>query len=176
MKNIIKDFDEKYANNSVWQFIKFNLASFTISALQLLLANVLPLIFDGFNVKLPLFINNIFGNTVNYVDKKYVVDNVLTWGYVLPFFLSNFLANIYGYFINMRYTFKGKGNKNSMKIYLVVLFTLIVVSTWIQSAVDIFISKTAFASLSRTIAGLVAGFIQMIVLFPLEKSVLFKEK
>ena len=175
MKNIIKDFDEKHANNSVWQFIKFNLASFTITALQLLLANILPLFFDGFNVKLPMFINNIFGNTVNYVDKKYVVDNVLTWGYVLPFFLSNILANIYGYFINMRYTFKGKGSKNSMKIYLVVLFTLVVVSTWIQSVVDVFISKTAFASLSRTIACMVAGFIQMIVLFPLEKFVLFKE-
>lgn len=176
MKDFIKDFDRKHSDSSLWQFVKFNLASFTVSLLQLFLANIMPFMFESFNAKLPLSINSIFGDTVNHVDSKYVVDGVLTWGYVLPFFLSNLLANIYGYFINMKYTFKGKGSKKSIVIYFVVLVLLIVVATWIQSVVDTALNNTSLAFLSRTIAAMVAGMFQLVVLFPLEKFVLFKEK
>lgn len=177
MKSMLNSLDEKYAQNSIWQFVKFNLTGFTISFVQLLLANVLPSLFDSYTVKVPGFINSIFGTDyISSIDSKYVIDGVLTWGYLLPFFLSNMLANIYGYFVNMKFTFKGKGSKNSMTIYCIVLIILIIVSTWLQALVCSVINKTPFSSFSRTIAAMLAGSFQVAVLFPLEKYILFKEK
>jgi hypothetical protein len=52
-------------------------------------------------------------------------------------------------------------------------------STWFQGWLVGIIAKvswTLLQSLARTIASLAAGFIQMVVLFPMEKFVLLKEK
>ena len=37
--DFIRKIDEKFADSSLWQFVKFNLVSFSITAIQLLLAN-----------------------------------------------------------------------------------------------------------------------------------------
>ena len=100
----------------------------------------------------------------------------MTWGYVLPFFLSNLIANIYGYFVNMKATFKGKGSKGSIVIYLVTLVALILFSTWLQGVIVAYLSGTKLDAMARTFAALTAGLVQMAVLFPLEKYVLFKTK
>ncbi|MBP5280575.1 MAG: hypothetical protein J6Z03_08830 [Erysipelotrichaceae bacterium] len=180
MKELLKRFkewDDKNSNNAIWQFVKFNLVSWSISILQLLLANLLPYIFDSVTAKLPPFLRPIFDAKVLFEgESKYVVDGVVTWGYVLPFFLSNFIANIYGYFANMKATFKGEGSRKSITIYIVVLISLILFSTWLQCQVTSLLSATKLAPLARTIAAMAAGMVQYIVIFPLEKFVLFKEK
>ena len=59
------------------------------------------------------------------------------------------------------------------------MIALILFSTWFQGWVVGLIAKAPWAWLNaaaRTIAGLLAGFIQMVVLFPIEKFVLLKEK
>ena len=176
-KNFLKSFDDKHANSAVWQFIKFNMVSMSITLVQLLLANALPLFFDSLTVKLPVFLRGIFNPEVLFEGpSKYVTDGAVTWGYVLPFFLSNMIANIYGYFVNMKATFRGQGKKNSLKIYIVVMVCLILFSTWLQGYVVSLLSDTRFASLSRTVAAMAAGTVQMLVLFPLEKFVLFKRR
>ena len=80
-----------------------------ITLLQLALADLLPLIFDGVTAKLPPVIRPVFqpGTLING-PSPYVVDGVVTWGYVLPFFLSNFIVNIYCYFIR-----RSKENKKT---------------------------------------------------------------
>ena len=170
---VIRDFDQKHQDSAVWQFIKFNLVSTTIFWVQLLLANVLPLLFDSLREPLPGILRGIF--RPENMDAKYVVNGAVTWGYVLPFFLSNFLANIYGYFVNMKATFKGKGGKYSLPVYCAVLFVLILFSTWLQSIITTALSKGSLAALARTIAAAASGMVQMIVIFPLEKFVLFKK-
>ena len=99
----------------------------------------------------------------------------MTWGYVLPFFLSNFIANIYGYFMNMRTTFRGKGRPGGLIAYLLILTALILFSTWLQGWINARLAATALMWLSRTIAAMAAGLVQVAVLFPLEKYVLFKK-
>lgn len=174
LMNFINNLDNKYKDNGVWQFIKFNIVSFTITLVQLLLANILPLLFDDLTIKLPVFLQGIFDSkTLFNGDSKYVIDGVVTWGYVLPFFLSNLIANIYGYFVNMKATFKGKGNKTSLLIYFVVIIVLILFTTWLQGIVVGALANGSFASLSRTIAALLAGIVQTLIIFPLEKYVLF---
>lgn len=42
-----KKLDLRFGDKAWWQFVKFNLVSFSITLVQLLLANVLPLFFDG---------------------------------------------------------------------------------------------------------------------------------
>ena len=174
---IIKKLDEKFNNSSIWQFVKFNLVSTTITIVQLLLANLLPLVFDSWQTPLPQFLRGIFDPAFLFPNgSKYVVDGAVVWGYVMPFFLSNFIANIYGYFVNMKTTFRGKGTKAGLIVYMVTLFILILFTTWLQGYITGLLANTSLASLSRTIAALAAGMVQVAVIFPLEKFVLFKEK
>lgn len=175
--NFLKKLNEKYKDSTVWQFIKFNFVGFSISFVQLVLANVLPLIFDNLSVPLPVFLRGIFNPEVLFEGASiYVKDGAVTWAYVLPFFFSNFIANIYGYFMNMKYVFKGKFTNKTLVVYCVVLFALILISTWLQGQITAYLMKGSLSGLARTIAALAAGTFQVLVLFPLEKYVLFKEK
>lgn len=171
-----KRLDERYGDRALWQFIKFNLVSLSITLLQLLLANLLPLLFDGVSAKLPTLLRPVFDPERLFEGESiYVQDGVVTWGYVLPFFLSNYLANLYGYFMNMKTTFRGVGRRGGLVAYLVILTGLILFTTWLQGFIAAKLMGGALASLARTIAALCAGLVQMAVLFPLEKFVLFRK-
>ena len=173
----LKKLDARYADRALWQFIKFNLVSTSITLVQLLLANLLPLLFDGMTAKLPPLLRPVFDPKVLFDGpSRYVVDGVVTWGYVLPFFLSNFIANIYGYFMNMKTTFRGKGSRGGLAAYLLILTALILFSTWLQGWITARLAVTDLAGLGRTIAAMAAGLVQVAVLFPLEKYVLFKKE
>lgn len=59
------------------------------------------------------------------------------------------------------------------------MIALILFSTWFQGWLVGVIGRSSWGwlqALARTIAGLAAGFVQMVVLFPMEKFVLLKEK
>ena len=174
---LLKKLDARYGDNVLWQYIKFNLVSTSITLLQLLLANLLPLVFDGVTAKLPSFLRPVFRPEQLFEGPSpYVRDGVVTWGYVLPFFLSNFIANIYGYYMNMKTTFRGQGTRAGLAAYLVILTLLIFFSTWLQGFITAKLSTTSLAGLARTIAATAAGFVQVAVLFPLEKFVLFRKR
>ncbi|MBQ4011167.1 MAG: hypothetical protein II602_01345 [Erysipelotrichales bacterium] len=170
----VKEFDDRHKDSALWQFVKFNMVSFSAFVIQLVLVNTMPLVFDAIKTPLPEFLHGIF--RPDGLDPKYVTDGAVTWGYVLPFFLSNFIANIYAYFVNMKATFRGKGGKYSLTVYMIVMIALILFTTWLQSAVADVLLRTSWAPLARTVAAMAAGAVQMAVIFPLEKFVLFKEK
>ena len=183
---------------TLWQLVKFLVVSGLVTIIQLVLANVLPLIFDGVTATLPVFLQGIFDPNVIFdastkegIEQvgKYVIDGtiqngsvvggVVTWGYLLPFFLSNLIANIYGFYQNKKATFKSDAPWYSFAFYIVLMIALILFSTWFQGWLVGIIAKINWAwiqPLARTIAGLAAGFVQMVVLFPMEKFVLLKEK
>lgn len=173
---------------TIWQIVKFLVVSGLVTIIQLVLANVLPLIFDSVTATLPAFLQGIFKPDVIFdatTEKgleqigKYVVGGVVTWGYLLPFFLSNLIANIYGFYQNKKTTFKSDAPWYNFAIYIVLMVALILFSTWFQGWLVGVMAKLDWAwlqTLARTIAGLAAGFVQMIVLFPMEKFVLLKEK
>ena len=183
---------------TLWQLVKFLVVSGLVTIIQLVLANVLPLIFDGVTATLPVFLQGIFDPNVIFdastkegIEQvgKYVIDGtiqngsvvggVVTWGYLLPFFLSNLIANIYGFYQNKKTTFKSDAPWHSFAFYIVLMIALILFSTWFQGWLVGIIAKINWAwiqPLARTIAGLAAGFVQMVVLFPMEKFVLLKEK
>ncbi|WP_177917538.1 hypothetical protein [uncultured Eubacterium sp.] len=173
---------------TLWQLVKFLVVSGLVTIIQLVLANVLPLIFDGVTATLPTFLQGIFAPDVIFDASteegvvqigKYVVNGVVTWGYLLPFFLSNLIANIYGFYQNKKTTFKSDAPWYNFAIYIVIMIALILFSTWFQGWLVGIIAKIDWAwiqPLARTIAGLAAGFVQMVFLFPMEKFVLLKEK
>ncbi len=173
---------------TLWQLVKFLVVSGLVTIIQLVLANVLPLIFDGVTATLPTFLQGIFAPDVIFDATteegvvqigKYVVNGVVTWGYLLPFFLSNLIANIYGFYQNKKTTFKSDAPWYNFAIYIVIMIALILFSTWFQGWLVGIIAKIDWAwiqPLARTIAGLAAGFVQMVFLFPMEKFVLLKEK
>lgn len=158
---------------TIWEIVKFVLVSGIVSIIQLILVNVLFFLMREWKAPLPDALAAIFtAETVGAGN-----DN---WGYVLPFFLSNLIANIYGYFQNQKTTFKAEGvPKWSMWVYIGVIVALILFSTWMQGAVANLALKSGIAflmGLAPTLAAMAAGTFQMLVLFPLEKYVLFKER
>lgn len=180
---------------TIWQLVKFLVVSGLVTIIQLVLANVLPLIFDSVTATLPVFLQGIFkpdvifdASTAKGAEQiaKYVVGGVVTWGYLLPFFLSNLIANIYGFYQNKKTTFKSDAPWYNFAIYIVLMIALILFSTWFQGWLVGVMAKIpaewlggigkVLNGLARTIAGLAAGFIQMVVLFPMEKFVLLREK
>ena len=178
--NAWKRLDERLSagrGRTLWQFVKFNLVSLTVTVVQLALANLLPLVFDGVKAPVPPPLRGIFSAEALFPKgSKYVVDGAVTWGYVLPFLLSNGLANVYGYFINRKTTFRSKGTRTGFAVYLAVLFALILFATWMQGAIVAALAARRIAPLSRTLAAFCAGVVQTTVLFPLEKLVLFRPK
>lgn len=195
---------------TVWQFVKFIVVSGIVTIIQLVLAYLLPFIFDMdvFKVALPEFLRTIFNPNIIFnigdavsldaIDPKtlkditkYVLDanivqqngipalvGIVTWGYTLPFLLSNLIANIYGYIQNKKTTFKSDAPKIMFVIYIFIMIALILFSTWFQGWVyGLICSKIPkIVGLARLIAAMAAGFVQMIFLFPMEKFVLLREK
>lgn len=195
---------------TIWQLIKFMIVSGLVTIIQLVLAYVLPFIFDmeTFKVALPGFLQAIFDPNIIFnigdvsvldaVDPKvlkditkYVLDanvvtengipaltGIITWGYTLPFLLSNLIANIYGYIQNKKTTFKSDAPWYNFAIYIFLMICLILFSTWLQGWIYGLICSNLpkFAGLARLVASMAAGFVQMVVLFPMEKFVLLKEK
>ena len=160
---------------TLWQLVKFLVVSGLVTIIQLVLANVLPLIFDGVTATLPVFLQGIFDPNVIFdastkegIEQvgKYVIDGtiqngsvvggVVTWGYLLPFFLSNLIANIYGFYQNKKTTFKSDAPWYSFAFYIVLMIALILFSTWFQGWLVGIIAKINWAwiqPLARTIAG-----------------------
>lgn len=183
---------------TLWQLVKFLVVSGLVTIIQLVLANVLPLVFDSLTTTLPSVLQGIFDPNVIFdastakgveqvgkyviggaIENGVVVGGIVTWGYLLPFFLSNLIANVYGFYQNKKTTFKSDAPWYNFAIYIVLMIALILFSTWFQGWLVGVIAKIDIAvlqSLARTIAGLAAGFVQMVVLFPMEKFVLLKEK
>lgn len=158
---------------TIWQILKFVLVSGIVSIIQLVLVNVLFYVMRDWKAPLPPLLAGIFSpSTVGLGN-----DN---WGYVLPFFLSNLIANIYGYFQNQKTTFKASGTPAwCMWVYIGVIFALILFSTWLQGVVANWAMGSGISVLSGlapTLAAMAAGTVQMLVLFPLEKFVLFRER
>lgn len=159
---------------TIWQFIKFSLVSSIVTILQLVLVNLFYYGMRGWTTPLPSFLSGIF-------NEQTVGAGNATWGYVLPFFLSNAIANIYGWFQNGKTTFHAKARPGAFGIYFAVVMILILFSTWFQGMLvhSIQTSDTAWirnlSAAAPTIAAMLAGLIQFAVIFPLEKFVLLKE-
>lgn len=164
--------DDKAENNgkkTIWQLIKFIVVSLLVTIIQLALVNLLYFLMKSWTEPLPGFLGEIFSETT-------VGANHSNWGYILPFFLSNFIANTVGYFLNKSKTFKSDAPIWHYVIYIVLLFLLILFTTWLQGVVANWITSLGAEAIAPTIASMVAGTIQMIVLFPLQKFVLLREK
>lgn len=181
---------------TLWQVVKFTAVSMIAAVIQYGLALLLPLIFDRIDMpELPQFLAQIFNANSVPPDKMTIyvsASGIVTWGYVLPFFISNAMANIYAYIQNKKTTFKSDAPKYCFAIYIVVLVCLILFSTWLQSIIVGALTSINLANFSglalgfmkfvsrdgvaRVLAAMACGTIQMCVLFPIEKFVLLKEK
>lgn len=163
---------ESKKNRGLWQLVKFLIVGGIGAIIQLIVVNVLYFMMKDWKVALPAFISGIFNESVMGQGNS-------NWGYVLPFFISNLVANTYQYIQNKKTTFKADAPKWSFAVYFVVLVILIFVATWLQGILNhLFIStgRPFFVKLAPTLAVIFAGIVYTLVLFPLEKFVLFKEK
>ncbi|MBQ9328315.1 MAG: hypothetical protein IJ225_07240 [Solobacterium sp.] len=157
--------------STLWELMKFMLVSSMVSIIQLISVNLFVIWMRDWTSPLPGILMGIF-------SEETVGAGNATWGYVLPFFLSNLLANIYGFFQNRRTTFHSEAPVSRIGIYLVVVFLLILFSTVLQGRLVFWMKGVLSISstLAPTLAAMAAGMVQFAVLFPLEKYVLFKTR
>ena len=165
--------DEKAANKGpkwkfLWQIAKFLIVSFMVSLIQIALVNLLYFCLKEWVAPIEGFLGQIFTEEIMGVGHS-------NWGYVLPFFLSNLIANTVGYFLNKHKTFKSNAPWWHYILYVVFLLILILFSTWLQGIVANLFVSWGVESLAPTIASMAAGTVQMILLFPLQKFVLLRE-
>lgn len=171
--NILDRIDEKAAEKGkgvllLWQIIKFLLVSCMATIIQLVLVNVLHRTMKSITTPITGFLASIF-------TEQTMGEGNTNWGYILPWFLSNLIANIYGYIQNKITTFKSDSPWWCMLIYIVLLIGLILFSTWFQGFIYNCCMKPEISLITRlapTIAALSAGTLQFVVLFPLQKYVL----
>ena len=156
---------------TLWQIVKFLLVSGLVALLQIVLVNVLFFTMRSWKAPLPGFLSAIF-------SERSVGAGNSNWGYVLPFFLSNLIANVYGYFQNRKTTFHSDAPAANVAVYIFIMICLILFSTWLQGVIANAVMKSGSAfwsALAPTIAMVCAGTLQAVILFPLEKFVLLKE-
>ena len=145
---------------TIWQVVKFLVVSLLVTIIQIALVNLLYFLMKAWKEPLVTPFKEVF--TAQIMGEGH--DN---FGYVLPFFLSNFIANTVGYFLNKRKTFKSDAP---------ILFVLIVFSTWLQGLIANGLTLLGAEVIAPTIASMVAGGLQFLLLFPLQKYVLLREK
>ncbi len=172
------------ALHQLWIVVKYSLVSMIVSLIQIALQYGLPYIFDSVTAVLPNWLSWIFNGeqlfdqstaagAVDYA--KYVVNGVVTWGYVLPFFLSNFIANAFGYYENKKRTFKSTAPQWHFALYFVILTIVIIIATWMQGQIYGLCSHSDsefIHGIARLICVAVAGLFQFIVLFFAQKALL----
>ena len=155
------------------EILRFLLVSCAVGIVHLILLNVLFFSLKGWKPPLPGFLQNIFSPAV-------VGEGNDNWGYVLPFLIANVVANVYGYFRNRKTTFRAENvPKYCLAIYLAVLSVLILFFSWLQGVIThalIGRGSEWLEPFAPTIAMCIANTLQLIILFPLEKFVLFRDQ
>lgn len=168
---------------TLWQLIKFILVSCVATVVQLVTVNLFNVLMSGHFGTVTGIFAHIFNTSTMGAGNN-------NWGYVLPFLLSNLLAQIVGYAINRKKTFKSDSNLGaSFTAYIIIVVALILFNTWLQGLIAGSIttwsnsnmlthpgSAPVLKKLAVTIASMVAGLEQFVILFPLEKFVLLREK
>ena len=145
-----KTLDARWGDRALWQFVKFNLVSLSITVVQLLLANRLPLLFDGLRAPLPPLLRPVFVPERLFEGESiYVTDGVVTWGYVLPFFLSNFLAS--GGLINSIIANMGGARVNFLADTTLFRPLLYLTHNWKEMGWDSIIYMAAIAAIDPTL-------------------------
>lgn len=154
---------------NLWQLFKFGFVSFIITVIQLGLLYLMYYLMKGWTDPLPGFLAVIF-------SPETVGEDHANWGYMLPFFLSNFIANTIGYFLNKSRTFKSDAPIWHYLVYIVVLIILIMFSTWFQGVLMNVFIVWGVEVVGPFIAMNLTGFVQFLVLYPLQKFVLLRER
>ena len=170
LDNLDDRFEKKgkvYKN--LWQLFKFGFVSFIITVIQLALLYLMYYLMKGWTDPLPGILAVIF-------SPETVGEDHANWGYMLPFFLSNFIANTVGYFLNKSRTFKSDAPIWHYLVYIVVLIILIMFSTWFQGVLMNVFIVWGVEIIGPFIAMNLAGFVQFLVLYPLQKFVLLRER
>ncbi len=163
---------EKEKNRGLWQFVKFAIFGTAGAVIQIVTVNVLYFALKGWTTPLPAFLGGIFNEAV-------LGEGNSCWGYIIPFFASNLLSQIFQYIQNKKRTFKSDAPQWVFTVYISVVVVLIFLTTWIQGVLNNALYSTGkglLMKLAPTLSVIISGQLYTIVLFPLEKFVLFRKK
>lgn len=162
----------KAKNSTSKQLIGFLLIGGIGAVIQLATVNILFLLLRDWKAPLPAFMSLVF-------NERTLGQGNANWGYLVPFFASNLLSNTYSYIHNMKGNFKTDAPGYCFAIYIALLAVLIVFATWASGAIANLVAQTGvsfFVKLAPTIGSILAGAVYTLILFPVEKYILFKER
>lgn len=164
-----KAYEKGGATKGIWIFVKFAAVGLFTAAIQIALVNLLYFLMRGWTEPLPGILGILFTEKVMGVGH----DN---WGYLLPFLISNLIANTLGYIINKKKTFKSDAPRWHYVIFIVALVILVLFTTWLQGVIVNWMIDGGLENLAPSLSSAIIGTVQGVALFPLQKFVLLKER
>ena len=157
---------------TLWQLVKFLGIGLIVTGIQLALVNLLFFAMRDWKAPLPGFLAAVF-------SERTVGEGHDNWGYVLPFFLGNLIGNIYAYLQNRRTTFRSDAPWWCFAAYLGLIIVLVLFCTWLQGVIAnalIATGRPFLSGFAPTAAACLCATLQTVILFPMEKFVLLKER
>ena len=156
---------EKEQKRDKKRTLKIISVAFFVAILQLILLSILSYLMKNFDAPLPVFLRTIFSET-----SMGQVNNV--WGFILPFFLSNLIAQGIGCIINYFKIFQSNTHfLISFVFFLLFGIMIIFFNTWLQGVIVKLLSENfGLRNITGAIIACIAvSFEQFIILYPVEK-------
>jgi putative flippase GtrA len=154
---------------TIIQFIKFSLIGILTTAIQVLLVSWLYHRLKWWKAPLPHFMAPFFNPAT-------IGPGHTNWGYVLPLIISLALTNILSYFLNKKATFRSDAPTWHFWLYLLIITLLTLLCTWIQGVLINALIRKGHERIAPGLAAIVAAIVQGLILFPIQKYVLLREK
>ena len=171
MEEVLSNKKTPKADKTSTQFIRFLLIGGIGTIIQLVTVNALFALLKEWKAPLPSFLTIVF-------NEKTLGSGNANWGYVLPFFASNLLSNTYSYIHNLKGNFKTTVPGYYFAIYIGLLAILITLATWVSGVVTNILIGTQVrwvVKLAPTLGSIISGIVYTLILFPIEKFILFKK-
>ena len=159
----------KEKRKTIIQFIKYSLTGTMSTVIQIILITILYQAMKDWKAPLPHFLLPFF-------NERTVGPGHVNWGYVLPLLISLTISNTISYIINRRHTFRSDAPAWHFILYLLVLAVLTLLCTWIQGILINRFYLLGKQPIAHVHASLAAAVIQGLIMFPLNKFVLLREK
>ncbi len=154
---------------TIVQFIKFSLIGLLTTIIQIAMVTWMYFHMKGWKAPLPRQLSFFFNEAT-------VGPGHSNWGYVLPLLISLTVTNIISFLLNKKATFKSDASIRHFIIYLVVIVLLTLLCTWIQGVLINVLIRKGHERIAPGLAAVAAAVIQGVILFPIQKHIILKEK
>ena len=154
---------------TILQFARFTLIGTLTTGLHIIILAWLYGRMRGWTAPLP-------GPLAFFYNESTVGPGHENWGYLMPFLIATVISNTISYLFNKHANFRSDAPLSHFFLYLLVLTAITLLCTWLQGIIFNLLLDAGQDALAPVVSSLAAAVIQGLILFPIHKFILLKEK